>query len=423
MKCGTMAPVITLVAFLIAPAAATALVQQDALSVISADPAKPEEIREKWDKMDDFLEVMFTMACSWKHGKDIAGHAAEKLKNGEVEGADGYHSAVKDMQTKNVKGLEKACGLIVASQKKKCRQSCATRWNAKAGERDNCDEKCVTVYTNFEKSCINKADNLEKVYEQKNTKASGQKQCYEGHCKEFPMVWMKSEEADMKAEVEEQCKSRCTDENVKAGCQKKWALEVDFIASGIRADCAEKSGVKECFNKKKTGISSDYDACQSKTKGECDKAYTECTKKGEVDKTFKDAKAFCDDRKKLCQKQADEKCLSENKAALNKAEKACKKEAGKEFSTCESEGLKKKEDAAEKKCIAERGPKCKGDCEGKCQVEKMNKCLLMYKSQDDPSKMFCKDFWNLLHTSSERDPVSGNPIVLLSKASTLAPLV
>ena len=28
-------------------------------------------LEEKWDKMDDFLEVMFTMACTAKHGKDV----------------------------------------------------------------------------------------------------------------------------------------------------------------------------------------------------------------------------------------------------------------------------------------------------------------------------------------------------------------
>ena len=44
----------------------------------------------------------------------------------------------------------------------------------------------------------------------------------------------------------------------KAGCQKKWALEVDFISGSIRSDCAEKSGVKACFDKKKKTASSDY---------------------------------------------------------------------------------------------------------------------------------------------------------------------
>jgi len=411
-----MGPVALLLALLVAPVAGITL---KAASV--ADPADPKAIKEKWDKMDDFLEIMFTMACQWKHGKDVSGAAAEKLKNGEVDGADGYHAEVKDIQSNNVKGLEKACGLIVAGQKQKCRQGCADRWNANAGQRDECDEKCVTVYANFETSCMQKADNLEKVYQQKNGKAAGQKQCYEGHCKEFPMVWMKAEEKEMKAEVETQCTSRCTDENVKAGCQKKWALEVDFIISGVRSDCAEKSGVKTCFDKKKADVSAAYDKCKSTSKDTCDKAHGECSKKAEGQD--KNAQNFCDDRKKLCQKQADEKCLDENKAGLDEAKSGCEKDAKKEFTTCEDETLKKKQEAAEKECIAERGPKCKGDCEGKCQVEKMNKCLLMLKSQDDPGKMFCKDFWHLLHSSSQVDPVTGNPIVLLQNTSAIAPVI
>ena len=33
--------------------------------------ATPASIHEKYDKMDEFLKVMFTMACKWKHGKDV----------------------------------------------------------------------------------------------------------------------------------------------------------------------------------------------------------------------------------------------------------------------------------------------------------------------------------------------------------------
>jgi len=273
----------------------------------------------------------------------------------------------------------------------------------------------VTVYARFEKSCVDKADNLEKVYEQKSTKASAQKQCYEGNCKEFPMVWMKASEKEMNAEVETQCTSRCTYENVKAGCQKKWVLEVDFISSSIASDCQEKSGVKKCFDTKKGAASTGYDKCKTSTKATCDKDYTECNKKGNTGKSDKDAKGFCDDRKKMCQKQSDKKCLDENKAALNEAQSSCEKDASTELKSCKNKALSAKQAESEKKCIAERGPKCKGDCKGKCKVTKMNECLMMTKSVDDPGKMFCKDFWHLLHTSSEVDPVTGNPIVLLQQ--------
>merc|ERR1719263_1495624 len=155
----------------------------------------------------------------------------------------------------------------------------------------------------------------------------------------------------MKAEVDKQCTSRCTDDNVKAGCQRQWILEVDLHTSSVGADCAEESEVKTCFDDKKTTASGNYETC-------------------------KDTK------------------------------------------------LSKMKEDHEADCIKEEGPKCKGKCEGKCNVEKMNKCLFLTKSEDDPGKMFCKDFWHLLHSSSEVDPVTGNPIVLLStETSALAPAI
>ena len=45
--------------------------------------ATVEGFEEKWDKMDEFLKVMFTMTCKWKNGKDVSGAAAEKLKKGD----------------------------------------------------------------------------------------------------------------------------------------------------------------------------------------------------------------------------------------------------------------------------------------------------------------------------------------------------
>jgi len=216
----------------------------------------------------------------------------------------------------------------------------------------------------------------------------------------------------MTAEVETQCKSRCTADNVKAGCQKKWLLEVDMVRSSVGVDCAEKSGVKKCFDGLKTKASTGYDKCKSTTKATCDTAHKDCNTKGKTDKAPAEAKAFCDDRKKMCQGQADQKCLDENKAALDKAQKSCEAEAGEELTSCKSKAMKTKTEDAEKKCIAERGPKCEADCKGKCQVVKMNKCLLMLKSEDDAGKMFCTDFWAMLKSSSEVDPVTGNPIVL-----------
>lgn len=393
--------------------------RDQSLVVSGGDPDKPKDIHKKWDKMDEFLGIMFTMACKWKHGKDVHGVAAEKLKEGDIDGADGYKQEVKDIQAENVKGLVEACGNIVASGKKKCRQGCADRWNEKMGKRNGCDEKCVSVYDTFETSCKSKVDNLAKVYDQKNERGAAQQQCYKGHCKEFPMVWMKAEESEMKDEVKTQCEKRCTDDAIKAGCQKAWALKVDFIAADVASKCAEDSGVTKCFSSKKDSINSDYDKCKSDTKKTCGDAYDECTKKGKVDDTFKDAKAFCTDRKKLCSKQADEKCLDENKSNLKEAQKKCEDLADKELTKCKEDTLKKKEEDAEKKCISEETPTCKKDCSAKCEVGKMNACLKTLEQKDDPTKLFCVDFWNLLHESSEVDPVTGNPIVLLSSKANL----
>jgi len=375
------------------------------MTMLRGEPAKPKDIKAKWNKLDQFNEVMFTMACKWKNGKDVAGKAKEMLKDGEVEGADGYHAAVKDLQAGNVKGLQKACGLIIAEDKKACRQGCATRWNALAQKRDNCDEKCEKVYANFDRSCKSKSEGLAKVYQQKSAKAAAQKQCYEGHCKEFPQVWMKADEKAMNDEVKTQCKDRCTDENVKLGCQKKWALEVDFITANVASECAEKSGAKKCIDGKEADVDAAYDKCKSDTSKSCADDHKECTSKAKDQD-----KAFCNDRKKMCQDQADKKCLAENKAALNKAEAECKKETDEELTSCQDEKLKAKEEEAEKKCIAKRGPTCKDDCKGKCQVGKMKKCLTMLNTKDDPGKLFCKDFWDLLHASAELDPITGDPV-------------
>lgn len=377
--------------------------------LLRGDPPKPKDIKENYEKLDEFLGVMFTMACKWKNGKDVYGEGAEALKKGEIDGADGYKDFVKDLQAKNVKGLQRTCGFIVGEDKKKCRDGCAARWNAVAGKRDECDQKCEALYANFERSCMSKAENLALVYKQKAAKQAGQKQCYEGHCGEFPMVWMKEDESAMKKEVGEQCKKRCTKDAIKSSCAKEWAAEIDLYVANVHSECAEASGVSECFDKKKKDTSADYDQCKTDTKKDCGSAFDDCKKKGNTDKTFKDAEAFCTDRKKMCMDQADAKCLKENKAAINKAERECEAEAKKELSSCEDKKLDKMEKEAEGKCISKKTPTCKEDCQGSCEVTKMNECLMKLNAKDDPGKLFCTDFWDMLHTSSEIDPVTGDP--------------
>ena len=74
--------------------------------------------------------------------QDIAGLAAEKLKNGTIEGAKGYAAEVKSLQAANVRGLKQTCGMTVADGMKTCRQGCAASWNGKTSfQRDDCDDK------------------------------------------------------------------------------------------------------------------------------------------------------------------------------------------------------------------------------------------------------------------------------------------
>merc|ERR1719379_603068 len=98
------------------------------------------------------------------------------------------------------------------------------------------------------------------------------------------------------------------------------AAEIDFVTSDVNSKCAEESGVSKCLDGKKSGVSSEYDKCKSDTEKTCGDEFKKCTNKGNADKNFKDAKAFCTDRKKMCLEQSADKCLKENKAALKEAE-------------------------------------------------------------------------------------------------------
>jgi len=224
--------------------------------VIASDPSTPEEIHEKWDKMDDFLETMFVMACTWKHGKDVTGLAAAKLKNEDIQPNE-VAAFTGKTQDKNVQGVLRACGMIVAKGKKSCRQSCATRFGTMDSkvmeERAACDKTCVERYSEFEKSCRSKADNLKTVYDMKQQMAAAKKQCYEGHCSKFPTIWMK-DRADMSAELDTQCDSACTENRVKVLCEHKFSLEIDFTMAKVESACQAKSTVSACFDTKKKYI-------------------------------------------------------------------------------------------------------------------------------------------------------------------------
>eukprot|EP00928_Gymnodinium_smaydae_P075620 TRINITY_DN58630_c0_g1_i1.p1 TRINITY_DN58630_c0_g1~~TRINITY_DN58630_c0_g1_i1.p1 ORF type:complete len:481 (-),score=122.55 TRINITY_DN58630_c0_g1_i1:51-1376(-) len=375
--------------------------------------AKSAEIKEKWDKMDEFLKVMFTMACKWKHGKDVSGAAAEKLKNGELENDEvaGYK---KKLQEQNLQGLTQACGRISASGKASCRSGCGDRWGEAAEKRADCDKKCVAVYDKFDAGCAAKAENLEKVYKMKLSAAEARNRCYEGFCPSFPTVWTQADEASMTSELTSQCASQCSEASIEVACRKKWQLEVDFKRSNITQQCFDQSKVKACFSEKKAAASAAQDTCASDGKTTCGTQHDDCMSKSQAASAPPEAKAACDERKKMCLKQVTDSCLANHRAALDAAQADCEKADTAEAKQCESDALTDAMTKDMETCKTQKTSSCPKDCAAKCGVEKLSTCLTNLKSEHDPAKDFCEDLWGLLHGSSEVDPVTGNPIVLLA---------
>mmetsp|Transcript_30462 Transcript_30462/g.45965 ORF Transcript_30462/g.45965 Transcript_30462/m.45965 type:complete len:421 (-) Transcript_30462:68-1330(-) len=372
------------------------------------------EIKEKWDKMDEFLEVMFGIACQWSHGKDVDGQTAEAVKLGKVDYKDAMNYK-KSLRETNMQGLSEACGLVVASGQKKCREGCAGRWGDALEKRDACDEKCVTSYSTFEKQCNGKVENLAKVYKMKVSAETARNQCYNGHCKEFPTAWQKASESDMASEVSARCDERCTAEKITLHCQNRWLLQVDFLKSSVSSACSSEDTSSVCFSKQKDLLSSEHSTCSSDGKRVCEAQYTTCQSKGNTAASHKEAEGFCASRRKLCLEQVDENCLSEHKANLDKAEKSCNEEAATAFSKCEDEKLASKKRKTVSACEKDLAPTCQKDCSNKCKTSELYSCLQGLKSEMDPAEMFCADLWKLLHESSDVDPITGDPIVLLAK--------
>eukprot|EP00428_Durinskia_dybowskii_P031783 CAMPEP_0170242996 /NCGR_PEP_ID=MMETSP0116_2-20130129/21271_1 /TAXON_ID=400756 /ORGANISM="Durinskia baltica, Strain CSIRO CS-38" /LENGTH=432 /DNA_ID=CAMNT_0010493845 /DNA_START=44 /DNA_END=1342 /DNA_ORIENTATION=+ len=372
-----------------------------------------QEISEKWDQMDEFLRIMFTIACKWKHGKDIHGESVEKLQGTPGAKASDMAGIKAGLQQDSLKELKASCGMIVAKGQKRCRQSCADRWNEAMKERSECDDQCVSVYTKFESRCVGKSEDLEKLYAVKQKMADSRNRCYMGYCGKYPSVWMKESEADMQSAVSAACDAKCTAEQITKRCENKWALEADFHRAAVRSQCQGESAVSKCFEGKKGTASSEHETCASNGKATCDSQYADCQAKGKTDSTFKEAEGFCADRKKLCNEQVDARCLKEHDAALNDAKAACESGADAEFKTCEDTKLKDLGTASVTECEGKLGKTCPEDCASQCKVPEMAKCL-QDLSGTDPAEAFCDDFWRLLHESSEVDPMTGNPIVLLA---------
>merc|ERR1740117_1006146 len=179
----------------------------------------------------------------------------------------GYIAEVKKLEAASVGGLKRSCGMMVAEGTKTCREGCATSWNAKSAfQRDNCDDKCVKVYQNFERSCKDKVDNLGMVYDAKREKEAAQDLCYRGHCSEFPSVWMKEDAAGMQTRVDEVCGAKCTSTegaaHLEKVCEGKWAEKVGDRKAEHKSTCSESTTAKTCMATKTETISGEYDTCK-----------------------------------------------------------------------------------------------------------------------------------------------------------------
>jgi len=369
----------------------------------------------KWDNMDEFLRVMFTMACKWKHGKDIQGLKAHEMRKNGLSAKEGLEIE-RDLQTQGLAGLAKACGAIVAQGKGKCRQGCADRWGKVAQQRDACDEKCVISYGRFESRCKGQVSNLEKVYAMKQTLAQARTQCYRGHCAKFPTVWTKVDKASMQDELGERCEGHCIANQVKVRCEKKWQLEVDFLRDGIRTQCHEEGLVAACFKGNQTTLSTKHDTCVSEGKATCDAQFVAC-QAGNQKGGIAASEDFCGRRKTMCLEQVSKHCSDEHGRALTKAKAGCEEYGAEALVICMEDRLNQREAQEVQQCIDATTPKCNEDCKRACDVTQMSSCLANLRSQLDPAQEFCEGFWTLLHHSAEVDPVTGDPIVLLSDAA------
>lgn len=383
----------------------------------SVEHPSAQDTSEKWGKMDDFLSAIFSIACSWKHGEDIDSEVHSMIDDGHIKAdKDEIEKAKKDIQKENMLGLARACGSTVAVGKGKCRQGCSRRWGKAMHNRTACDGKCVKSYDNFEKDCKSKVGNLENVYELEMKATEARRHCFEGHCAEFPTIWTKSE-SQREGALSSVCSNRCTDEQIAARCENRWILQVDFKRSAVRAKCSGENEIRTCFDKKKAEHSTAYDTCVSDGNGACDTQHQDCK-----EKSGEQGDGFCKSRKSECTEQVSKNCLGEHKNSLETAQEKCEHDAALSLDACESDALTKKRDEEIAKCKAELAPKCDSDCHKACGLSKMGQCLKRLESNHDPSQEFCEDLWRLFRDSSDVDPITGDPIVLLShgRAQTLA---
>jgi len=310
------------------------------------------------------------VACRSKHQKDVHGLAAHTLKKDELT-LDEFNDLKKEIQAKNLVELKQACGMIVAQGEKKCRSGCATSFNAKMELRNECDGKCVQSYKNFEAGCLSKAKDLETVYEAEMKKQMAMQKCFTDHCEHFPTVATLEDEEKQKEEVDKRCEDYCDEEKVSIRCEGKVRFDAGFWGGAIKDTCWGKEDLKGCLDEKKKDLNPD------------------------------DMKP------------------EEYKASLTKAKTECEKSADESMKKCEAEEYKKREEDAQKECEETSAPKCDKDCHKLCEVERMNNCIGKLNTEvKDATQDYCTEMWKFIHETSEKDPATGMPIVLLGKNAT-----
>jgi len=125
--------------------------------------------------------------------------------------------------------------------------------------------------------------------------------------------------------------------------------------------------------------------------------------------------AFCDERKKMCEAQVVSDCEEKHQKALAAAKNECESADTQSFETCVATNLSEKEKAEKAKCTTEKTASCPKDCLAACDVPALSTCLGNLQSDHDEAEMFCNDFWRMLRDSSEVDPATGDPVVLLAE--------
>jgi len=332
------------------------------------------------------------------------------------------HDYKGKIQAENVVGVKRACGMITSKGEKSCRESCAKRLGSMDAnvmkKRMECDRKCISGYAAFESSCLNKADELQEVNKIKQKMAKAKKACYEDHCHDFPTVWLKAKK-DQADEVDKNCDVGCKEDRIKAKCEKKFALDIDFTMSKLKTECQGESEMDSCIADHKSDADTEESDCSSSGKQDCKDDYGTC--KGRLKKDAQDASAmeFCEERKKKCLSQSDDTCLTAHEKTMKTGEKECEDEDDDRQKECVEEKVDEAAETFVDECVAETTPKCDEECHDKwCNTDEMNTCLDNLGSTSELAGEFCTDFWHLLHESSAVDPETGDPIVLLSRNAT-----